>query len=431
MTVLRKIKYAFLRNAAANHIFGSRTMTEISQAEIATRYVNPGEPFAFTSPGAVYRHFNGEIPISTIEKALQSVHEYSSFKEYKQPRQYNVFYSLQRRKRFQADLIEMIPLKNANRGFSYLLVLIDVFSRKVWVMPLKRKGSSEMASAFGAWLQELGRDEMATHSKRFLFTDRGLEFTNRAVGNLLREANFQHDFSKRGLNKAAVAERVNKTLQTRLYKAMAFTGRSNYIDFLPEIVGAYNDSKHRTLEYMSPNAADLPENEERVREIHGRRYAKKWESVRKSREIRKLKVGDMVLIKIPGGAKIGKASRAYTPYFSDEFHEVTAVRRRMPVPMYRVSSLLTGRAVPGSFYANELSKVNPRKFKVAKRGGYVRRREGEDGQVQRLVRFEGLHPAFDTWIDAEDVDGQRRVPANLLRLAPTLQNLELAQGEEV
>lgn len=47
----------------------------------------------------------------------------------------------------QIDLISLIPYAKINRGYKYILVAIDTFSKYVWVQPLKSKGGKEVAKA--------------------------------------------------------------------------------------------------------------------------------------------------------------------------------------------------------------------------------------------------------------------------------------------
>lgn len=405
-----------------------------SAEEIANLYVTPGVPFAFASPGSVFRHYGGRVPLKVIEKALRTVNVYSEHKEYKRPRVFNPFYVYRRRTRFQADLIEMIPLKRANRGYAYLMLIIDTFTRKVWVVPLKKKSGAEVETALRAWLETLEREAPPGWNRerfpRHLFTDRGKEFINARVQNLLRSHNVRLDTSKRGLNKAAIAERANKTLQVKIYKALRHTGRNNFIDTLPEIVESYNSSKHRSLEFASPNYADREDKEEEICAVQSRRYGQRWAKMVRRRERDNFRLGELVHVKIAGGKKLGRESRAYTPYFDgDELFSVVSVRKRMPVPMYQVFSLKTGRRAEGSFYGSELSRILPRQFKVEK---YVRSRRNLDGSLERLVRLVGLHPVFDSWVPASSIDANKRVPARLLHTAPSRSSLRrlLASSED-
>ena len=53
-----------------------------------------------------------------------------------------------------ADLIDMHAFSKDNNGIKYLLTVIDIFSKFVWIIPLKRKIGQEVANAFSMILKE-------------------------------------------------------------------------------------------------------------------------------------------------------------------------------------------------------------------------------------------------------------------------------------
>ena len=57
----------------------------------------------------------------------------------------------------QADLIDFSSLKQYNDNFKYILVVIDVFSKKGFISFLKTKTSSEVIRAFEEVLPKVGR----------------------------------------------------------------------------------------------------------------------------------------------------------------------------------------------------------------------------------------------------------------------------------
>ena len=69
---------------------------------------------------------------------------------------------------FMADLIEYPRLKFQNNGYVFILVVIDCFTRKIWVEPMKRKSAQWTADAFEAIFKKF--NEFPTH----IITDRGL-----------------------------------------------------------------------------------------------------------------------------------------------------------------------------------------------------------------------------------------------------------------
>ena len=74
-----------------------------------------------------------------------------------------------------ADLIDIEAFSKDNNGIKYLLTVIDIFSKFVWIVPLIRKTGQEVANTF-SWILREHRP-----SKRWV--DRGREFYNKDVKN--------------------------------------------------------------------------------------------------------------------------------------------------------------------------------------------------------------------------------------------------------
>ena len=47
-----------------------------------------------------------------------------------------------------AELIDMQAFSKVKNGIKYVLSVIDIFSKFVWIIPLKRKTGQEVANAF-------------------------------------------------------------------------------------------------------------------------------------------------------------------------------------------------------------------------------------------------------------------------------------------
>ncbi|XP_011052509.1 PREDICTED: uncharacterized protein LOC105144945 [Acromyrmex echinatior] len=58
---------------------------------------------------------------------------------------------------WQADIVEMRPYSNFNRGQHYILTIIDVLSKYAWVVPLKSKSENETADAVVEIIRASGR----------------------------------------------------------------------------------------------------------------------------------------------------------------------------------------------------------------------------------------------------------------------------------
>ena len=76
-----------------------------------------------------------------------------------------------------ADLPDMQAFSIDDNGIKYLLTVIEIFSKFVWIIPLVRKTGQEVANAFSKILKE------RRPSKTWV--DRGREFYNKDVQKLV------------------------------------------------------------------------------------------------------------------------------------------------------------------------------------------------------------------------------------------------------
>ena len=98
-----------------------------------------------------------------------------------------------------ADLIDMQAFSKENNGIKYLLTVIDIFSKFVWIIPLKLKTGLEVANAFSRILKERRPSKM--------WVDKGGEFYNKDVQKLVELYSTKND------EKSCVIERIYRTIK--------------------------------------------------------------------------------------------------------------------------------------------------------------------------------------------------------------------------
>lgn len=356
---------------------------ETVEERAARLFVTPGHPTAFSTPSRVAKFHN--ITLAKARKILEEIEGYTLHREFKQPKLYNPYYVRKRRKQVQGDLIDISALARKNRGVRFLLLLIDIFTKRVWVYPLRNKSADSTRAAMEDWLDNIDVPP------EILMTDAGTEFTNQRVQDLLQSRNVRWRHAL-GTMKACMAERANKTVQILLYKYMTEKETEKYIDKLPELVQTYNRRGHRTLEGMTPEEADLPENENRVRAIFQKRYTKLGQQARKV----KFAVDDLVRIKTDP-KKITSDARAYAQQFKGEYFRIVRINRTFPNPLYHLRSTDTGEDIIGGFYASELQRVRGEVYRIER----VLERKVENGV--RLMKVKWKHFATPGWIRESDV----------------------------
>ena len=136
----------------------------------------------------------------------------------------------------------------------YLLCAIDLFSKYVFVIPLKDKKGISIVNAFNKIIKQ------SKKKPNKIWVDQGSEFYNRAFKKWL-SSNDIIMYSTFNEDKSVVAERFIRTLKNKLYEHMTATGKNVYYDVLDDLVNEYNNTKHNTIK-MKPK--DVGNNNKRV-----------------------------------------------------------------------------------------------------------------------------------------------------------------------
>ena len=140
-----------------------------------------------------------------------------------------------------------------NRGYRYVLVTIDNFSKFGWTIPLKNKNAQTIKDSFETILINSKR------SPNLIETDRGKEFYNIIFQDFLNKNNIKL-YSRNSLYGAVFAERFNRTIRDLLKKPVFEKGDGNWIDVLQTITKQYNNKTHSSTK-LTPTQASLKKNE--------------------------------------------------------------------------------------------------------------------------------------------------------------------------
>jgi hypothetical protein len=327
------------------------------------------------------------------EKVLPHLITYQKFRTTRKPSVYNPYFVRGKRKIIQSDLIFMDQPKEMikkNKGLKYILIVQDIFSRKIWVAPLKQKTGAEVKLKLNSILEQM---QPFNEDARFII-DRGSEYLNPQVKNLLKDYNINITHPSDG--HASHVERVNLSLQRILFQKMTEQGKRKWINFLPQAVNIINDRYHRIIK-MSPNEAELEDNRNTVIEAMSLYYQKSFEKEKDKKGRKKeskFKVGDQV--RVQRAKQV--FNRGYQPTFSNMVYKVVEILDHLPITMYKISEW-DGEEVEGNFYAEELSLVKGDVFKIEK----VLRRRTRNGIPSAYVKWEGFPNKYNSWIPITDI----------------------------
>ena len=153
--------------------------------------------------------------------------------------------------------LEILDLKDYgpanNRGYRYVLVTIDNFSKFVWTIPIKNKNAQTIEDSF---------ENILISSKRkpnLIEGDRGKEFCNNIFQDFLNKNDIKL-YSRNSYFGAVFAERFNETIRDLLKRPVFEKGDGNWIDILPTITKQYNNRIHSSTK-LTPIQASLKKNE--------------------------------------------------------------------------------------------------------------------------------------------------------------------------
>ena len=216
------------------------------------------------------------------------------------------------------DLADMIDYKiSNNKGFRYIFIIVDNFSKYLWAIPLKNKYSKTITNEFSNNLTTSKRKPLKIES------DRGSEFYNSVFQNFLKSKNIHH-YSRYTDKGPSIAERVIRTIRNLLKKPVFEKGNADWISELPSVIKKYNNTIHNSIK-MIPIQASKKSNEKII-----------FDNLRDDRQKQrpKFKLGDLVRT-----ADIKKVfSKGDSTNWSYNLYTITEIIHDT-IPSYRINYL--------------------------------------------------------------------------------------------
>lgn len=347
--------------------------------KVSQKYREIGKPYALSSAERLKQHFQ-KIPIGNIKKGLQSFDSYTITRVSRKNYPKNYYFITKIGGLVEVDLLELGKLSKVNSGVRYLLVAIDVFSKYLVVEPLKRKTTAETSEALKKVLKKFPFPVVNMQS------DSGSEWKGE-FQNVLKEHNVKFRNVLNPPIKAAVVERVIRTLKRLITQYRLEFNSDRFIHNLQKIVLTYNSRIHSTIA-IPPNKVNKF-NEKSIL----LRYKRKWSKLKKVKPI--YKIGQHVRIS-KYKTIFGKESEGN---FTREIFRVAGVNTSLPLPMYFLKDL-NNEIIRGQFLSSELQPVNKKeRYEIEK----IIRKRKVNGQTEYLIKWLGYSSNFNSWIPESEV----------------------------
>jgi len=347
---------------------------------------------AYTNPYKLRKIANREnVHVFTKGQIDLFLRKQDSYTIYKQPRErkngLHPYIASYLRSHLQADLADVNNLSKHNDNIKFLLVVIDVLSRFLYVQPLKDKSHKEILKGFATIISQI------EENVQNVFTDRGSEFRSHQLKDFLSQHGVKI-YHANTSKKAGMVERSILTLKRMMYGYFQNKQTYRYLDVLQDLVKNYNTSPHRALKFKSPRDV-TDKNQHKVwAELYLRQPSKTQSKRRKF----SYAVGDKV--RVSHSRTLFK--RGYSEQFSSEVYIVQRRVRIRAHPAYKLKDY-NNEQILGWFYERELTKVDKPENALWLIDKIIKRRT-KAGKRELYVSFIGFDKRHNAWVDAASLE---------------------------
>ena len=134
-------------------------------------------------------------------------------------------------------------IRSHSQNYKYLLFVIDVFSRYLWIQPITEKTSKSVINALKIVLR--------SRKLNSIKSDKGSEFKNKEVRSFLKKEDI-HTFYSQDETEDTLIERSIRTIKKALYRYFRHKQTYKYLDVLQDFARNYNKRTHRSQGQNSP-----------------------------------------------------------------------------------------------------------------------------------------------------------------------------------
>ncbi|TLX88806.1 MAG: hypothetical protein E6K97_06445 [Thaumarchaeota archaeon] len=154
-------------------------------------------------------------------------------------------------------------------------------------------------------------------------------------------------YSTGNTGKAVMIERLNRSIELKLWKQFTVQGNQKWVKILPEVVDQYNNTVHSSIKTTPGEASKNPES---IRQINYENINKNELTQRKKKP--RFQMGDRVRI----FKYKDLFEKGYTATWTNEVFKISEVIQSSPIS-YRIKDL-NEEDIEGRFYENELQKTS-------------------------------------------------------------------------
>ena len=299
------------------------------------------------------------------------------------------------------DLLDLTDrIAKHNKKHRYIFLMIDLFSRKLWLTPLTNKSNLTCAKALESFFQK------SLYKYTFVFSDQGCEFVGKHTQKVYDRFNITRYSVKNQKFKCSIAERAIRTIKHRLFRYFSQKNTLKYLDVLDQIEEAYNNTPHRGLGYKIPNEIHLLTDVDEIKEQEKTQLLQKlknYGAITRGQLKNKISSTEALAegthVRLLLGKTEGVFQKSYLPIFTKEIFVIDRVVKKFPFTYYLRD--LSNSPIEGLVYREELKPVTlPKKFAIDK---VLKKEVLPTGEIRYLVSWDGYPKHFDSWVNELEV----------------------------
>lgn len=212
------------------------------------------------------------------------------------------------------DIFDLHTYSRYNSGYKYIFAVMDVFTRKAYVIKMKTKSIDDTTKALEDIMGKFTLQPSA------ILSDNDSSFLGGKFQKLLDKHNIFHMTNTVADHRAlGIIDNFAKRIKSTLGKYFARYDTANWIDYLDKIVSTYNKTPNGAIYDLSPDqVTQTQENTELIQDLN---LEKMKESQKVTKQISEFKPGDKVRVSVK--TKFTKSNQAQ---FSNDTYKVDAVR---------------------------------------------------------------------------------------------------------
>jgi hypothetical protein len=353
-------------------------------------YNKSGQEGAFSSNPVIIKnvytrlHPNEKISLKVVNDFLKNQYTYQRHKNYYKKFNRNKIYSPAPGVWFGIDLADFSTFSEHNKGYKFLLLGCDVFSKMCYGESLKFKDKKSVLEAFKKILNRV------KHRPIIVCSDLGSEFLANIFQNYLKKEKI-HFVALQGTFHNAVVERQIKSIKMLLGKLWTNIGEPNWIDHVQNIITTFNNTKHSKLKIPPIKVEEWNSDI-----IYKRLYPSNIEKIPG-----KFKKGDMVRFSLI----LSNFSKGYEGVYSKQTFLINKgpfYPQKGVYPMYKLIDSFDKTPIPGSYYEKELQIINKTLFKHKKNSVYDVRVMETKGDMSK-IHYLGWPHTHDAWVKTNSI----------------------------